>query len=86
MTLTAPIPVQNPPRHPNITVIARIPYTGNGMAWRDVLTAARGRLELALLRTLQPSPWSILDGDTAWELRGDDGKPYVVLIGVWRQR
>lgn len=87
-TLTGPIPVQhpNPPRHPDITVLARITNTANGIAWRDLLTATQARLEIGILRALEPSPWTILDGDTAWELRGDDGKPYVVLTGVWRQR
>ena len=85
MTLTAPIPIQAPPRHPPITVQARIPDTVNGLSWRHVLTQTQGLLELAILRNLAPSPWSILDGDTVWGLAPSPGGT-MTLTGVWTQR
>jgi hypothetical protein len=75
----------HPAPHPDITVLCRIPYTVNGLTWTRVLQETQARLELGILRTLQPSPWSILDGTIGWELDVPDGKPYIVLVGVWRQ-
>jgi hypothetical protein len=87
MTLTAPIPIQAPPRHPPITVQARIALTANGLAWRDILTQMQGRLELTIIGRLDSTPWSILDGHTAWTLAPARGEaPAVILEGIWQQR
>ena len=85
MTLTAPIPIQQPAPHPDITVTARLPLTP-GTDARDMLNRWRALLELVILRQLLHTPWSILDGDVDWRLIPEVGKQSVLLRGVWTQR
>lgn len=86
MTLTAPIPVVTVP-HPPIRIVGRIYPTADTVdGWVQLLTVMRARIEISIIRTLQPTRWSILDGDIDWELGPEDGREWVVLTGTWVQR
>lgn len=82
----APTPITHPTPHRDVKITVRIPLTGNGLSWTDILIQARGRIDLAISRQLQPSPWTILDGDITYTLTDEEGRDSVLLDGVWRQR
>lgn len=83
MTLTAPIPLV---AHPPIHIEARVQRTAATDEWGTLLAAARNGIEIGVMRRLDSTPWSTIDGDIDWNLDPEPGKSYVTLSGTWRQR